>query len=157
MKCAGYWGQELRADTVEFHCNRWPPVKDPDTFDGRRVVCSSTWLVRIEIDANYFTCAVCDCLWRLDMSLGMSREGCTPPRNSTAAAGGASPSARFWNAAAAAEGGDPSPTPHAVLLQRRGGCTPPGPISATAAAARGGDLHVGISKGRPGTSPRLCW
>ena len=79
MKCAGYWGQELRADTVEFHCNRWQPVKDPDTFDGRRVLCSSTWLVRIEIDANYFTCAVRDCLWRLDMSLGMGRGGCTPP------------------------------------------------------------------------------
>ena len=65
MKCAGYWGQELRADTVEFHCNSWQPVKDPDTFDGRRVLRSGTRLVRIEIDANYFTCAVRDSFWRL--------------------------------------------------------------------------------------------
>ena len=65
MKCAGHWGQELRADTVEFHCNRWQPVKDPDTFDGRCVLCSSTRLVRIEIDANYFACAVRDCFWSL--------------------------------------------------------------------------------------------
>jgi len=107
MKCAGYWGQELRADTVEFHCNRWLPVKDPDTFDGRRVVCSSTWLVRIEIDANYFTCAVCDCLWRLDMSLGMSRGGVYPSRNSTAAAGV-----------------HPSPPGFGMLLLLRRGVTP---------------------------------
>ena len=37
------------------------------------------------------------------------------PRNSTAAAGGAPRSARFWNAAAA-EGDDAPSTPHAVLL-----------------------------------------
>ena len=50
MKCAGHWGQELRADTMELHCNSWQPVEDPDTFDGRCVLCSSTRLVRIEID-----------------------------------------------------------------------------------------------------------
>ena len=65
MKRAGYWGQELRADAVEFHCNSWQPVKDPDTFDGRCVLCSSIRLVRIEIDANYFACAVRDCFWSL--------------------------------------------------------------------------------------------
>ena len=65
MKCAGYWGQELRADAVEFHRDSWQPVKDPDAFVGRCVLCSSTGLVRIEIDANHFACAVRDCLWRL--------------------------------------------------------------------------------------------
>ena len=79
MKCAGHWRQEVRAYTVELHCNSWQPVKDPDTFDGRCVLRSSTRLVWMEMDANYFTCAVRDCLWRLDMSLGMSRGGCTLP------------------------------------------------------------------------------
>jgi hypothetical protein len=40
-------------------------VKDPDTFDGRRALCSVTRLVWIKIDANYFACAVGDCFWRL--------------------------------------------------------------------------------------------
>ena len=65
MECAGYWGQELRADVVEFHCHSRQPAKDPDAVDGRCVLCSSTWFVRIEIDANYFACAVRDCFWGL--------------------------------------------------------------------------------------------
>ena len=65
MKWAGYWGQELRADTVELHCHSWQPAKDFDTFHGRCVLCSITRLVRIKIDANYFASAVCDCFWRL--------------------------------------------------------------------------------------------
>ena len=47
--------------TVELHCNSWQPVKDPDPFDGRCVLCSNTRLVRIEIDADYFACAVRHC------------------------------------------------------------------------------------------------
>ena len=60
MKCAGH-----RTDIVEPHCNRLQSVKDPHTFDGKSVLCSSTRLVRIEIDANYFACAVRDCFWSL--------------------------------------------------------------------------------------------
>ena len=59
----GTGGQELRADTVELHCHSWLSAKDPDTFDARCVVCSSTRLVRIKIDDNYFACAVRDCFW----------------------------------------------------------------------------------------------
>jgi len=65
MKSARYWRQEFGGDIVKFHCHSWQLVQDPDTFDGRRVLCSITRLVWIKIDTNYFTCAVGDCFWRL--------------------------------------------------------------------------------------------
>ena len=65
MKSAGHWGEELRADTVELHCDSGQHAKDSDTFDGSCVPCSITRLVRIKIDANDFACAVRDCFWRL--------------------------------------------------------------------------------------------
>ena len=65
VSCAGYWRQKLGFDVVQPHCYSWKFVEDPDAFVRRRLLRSNTRLIWIKIDANYFTCAVGNCFWRL--------------------------------------------------------------------------------------------